>query len=194
MFRSVSDSRTRRNSPVSRYFSPPCISRDEAADAPWQMSPRSSSSTRSPCRARSRNVPQPLMPAPMMMASYSATLAIADGHFHRCPAFGDGEGLFDFGKAEAVCNHVGQVDPAIGDHVQGVLVIGAGKAEGSRQLQFLVMDGVYVKVSRLSLGESGKKADAATLGGKTDGLACQGRNADGADHHIGALTTGFAAD
>ena len=36
---------------------------EEAAQAPEQKSARSTSSTSTPCRARSRNVPMPLMPS-----------------------------------------------------------------------------------------------------------------------------------
>src|SRR5512143_3731152 len=50
---------------------PPCAMCEEAALAPEQKSPRSTSSTSTPLSARSRNVPMPLMPPPTITTGIS---------------------------------------------------------------------------------------------------------------------------
>src|SRR5664280_2485477 len=45
---------------------PPCAMREEADEAPEQKSARSISRVSTPCRVRSRNVPIPLMPPPII--------------------------------------------------------------------------------------------------------------------------------
>jgi hypothetical protein len=73
--RSSVDWATSPNSPVSRYFKPPWISRDGAALVPDPKSALSTIRQSTPCTQRSRNTPAPFTPAPKMTTSISLIVA-----------------------------------------------------------------------------------------------------------------------
>ena len=80
---------------------PPWIMCDEAADAPLTKSPRSTSTTSTPCSARSRNVAMPLMPPPMTTTSAVGRARIAATFGRVPPPPGPASG--EVGNAETHC-------------------------------------------------------------------------------------------
>ena len=84
--RSWSDSRTRSNSPYSRYRSPPWISRDEQAVVPELTSAVSTTHTDTPLSSSSRAIAAPLMPAPRMRTGFSEASTPPNIPNPTCPA------------------------------------------------------------------------------------------------------------
>src|SRR5688572_4760608 len=94
--------------------------REGAAEQPEQKSSRSTTSTRSPCSARSRNVPMPLMPPPTTMTSKDP--------FWRILARSCGRGSVMFFQWQARCGDAVWLAIASGDECAEVA--GQGFVDG----------------------------------------------------------------